>query len=283
MRGLEILKGLGCDVRILQMEGAKDPDEYVIKYGSGRFQLLIDQAISLVEFKVKVLKKQYNLDNTNDKIKFLQEIAKILIETDSQIELEIQLDNISRSYGISKEAIYAEINKIKYNNSQEKVKEKERKKSSIITRKAEKKVDEATIKRENVIIYLLINGDEEIRQKIRANIDSSQIKYPLNVKIIETIYEYIDSGREISNNILDNMEDTELIGHLTNIMADDYEIVDTKKGVDDLINSYNKEIIMERRNEILQELENHDAHTKEEIANYEKELNEIILTLAKMK
>ena len=79
------------------------------------------------------------------------------------------------------------------------------------------------------------------------------------------------------------MEDTELIGHLTNIVADDYEIVDTKKGVDDLINSYNKEIIMERRNEILQELENHDAHTKEEIANYEKELNEIILTLAKMK
>lgn len=283
MRGLEILKGLGCDVRILQMEGAKDPDEYVIKYGSGRFQLLIDQAISLVEFKVKVLKKQYNLDNTNDKIKFLQEIAKILIETDSQIELEIQLDNISRSYGISKEAIYAEINKIKYNNSQEKAKEKERKKPSIITRKAEKKVDEATIKRENVIIYLLINGDEEIRQKIRANIDSSQIKYPLNVKIIEKIYEYIDSGREISNNILDSMEDTELIGHLTNIMADDYEIVDTKKGVDDLINSYNKEIIMERRNEILQELENHDAHTKEEIANYEKELNEIILTLAKMK
>ena len=159
MRGLEILKGLGCDVRILQMEGAKDPDEYVIKYGSGRFQLLIDQAISLVEFKVKVLKKQYNLDNTNDKIKFLQEIAKILIETDSQIELEIQLDNISRSYGISKEAIYAEINKIKYNNSQEKAKEKERKKPRIITRKAEKKVDEATIKRENFIIYLLINGD----------------------------------------------------------------------------------------------------------------------------
>ena len=60
MRGLEILKGLGCDVRILQMEGAKDPDEYVIKYGSGRFKLLIDQAISLVEFKVKVLKQKGN-------------------------------------------------------------------------------------------------------------------------------------------------------------------------------------------------------------------------------
>lgn len=247
----------------------------------GRFQLLIDQAISLVEFKVKVLKKQYNLDNTNDKIKFLQEIAKILIETDSQIELEIQLDSIARTYGISKEAIYAEINKIKYNNKKQESKDK--KKPKIIIKKEEKKIDEATIRRENVIIYLLINGDEEVRQKIRANIDASQIRYPLNTEIVEKIYEYIDSGREISSNILDSMESSDLIGHLTNIMADDYEIQDAKKGVDDIINAYNKEIIIERRNEILQELENHDAHTKEEIAKYEKELNEIIITLAKMK
>ena len=247
----------------------------------GRFQLLIDQAISLVEFKVKVLKKQYNLDNTNDKIKFLQEIAKILIETDSQIELEIQLDSIARTYGISKEAIYAEINRIKYNNKKQESKDK--KKPKIIIKKEEKKIDEATIRRENVIIYLLINGDEEVRQKIRANIDASQIRYPLNTEIVEKIYEYIDSGREISSNILDSMESSDLIGHLTNIMADDYEIQDAKKGVDDIINAYNKEIIIERRNEILQELENHDAHTKEEIAKYEKELNEIIITLAKMK
>ena len=47
--------------------------------------------------------------------------------------------------------------------------------------------------------------------------------------------------------------------------------------------TYNKELIIERRNEILQELDNHEAHSKEEIENYEKELNEIILTLAKLK
>ena len=102
MRGLEILKNLGCDVRILQMEGAKDPDEYVIKYGSGGFNLLIEKAISLVEFRIKVLKNKFNLENTNDKIKFLQEIAKILVSIDSQIELEIQIDNISRDYNIYK-------------------------------------------------------------------------------------------------------------------------------------------------------------------------------------
>ena len=265
------------------MEGAKDPDEYVIKYGSGRFKLLIDQAISLVEFKVKVLKKNYNLDNTNDKIKFLQEIAKILIETDSQIELEIQLDNISKAYGISKEAIYAEINKIKYNNRKQDQKEKNRKIKQNIIRKKEKKIDDATIRRENVIIYLLINGNDEVRQKIKNSIDSTQIKYPLNKEIIEKIYEYLNSGKEISNNILDNMDSQDLIGHFTNIMADDYEITDYEKSVDDIIMTYNKELVIERRNEILQELENNENHTKEEIASYEKELNEIVLMLAKMK
>ena len=67
LRGLEILTSAGCDVRILQMEGAKDPDEYVIKYGNGRFNMLVDNAISLIEFKTKVLKKSLDLNNVNDK------------------------------------------------------------------------------------------------------------------------------------------------------------------------------------------------------------------------
>lgn len=280
MRGLEILKNLGCDVRILQMEGAKDPDEYVIKYGSGGFNLLIEKAISLVEFRIKVLKTKYNLENTNDKIKFLQEIAKLLLKVDSQIELEIQIDNISRDYGISKEAIYAELNKIKYVN-QKQESENEKKIKPIIVKKEEKKIDEATIKKENVIIYLLINGNDQERIKIKDNIKESDLKYSLNQKIIKNIYEYIEKGKDITN-ILDVMEESELISHLTNIMADDYEISDIDKCIEDIINSYNKERIIQRRNEILANLED-EKYTKEEIASFEKELSEIILQLAKMK
>lgn len=103
MRGLEILKNVGCDVRILQMEGAKDPDEYVIKYGNGRFNMLVDNAISLVEFKTKVLKKSLDLNNVSDKIKFLKETARLLTTVDSKIEQELYIDRISSEYGISKE------------------------------------------------------------------------------------------------------------------------------------------------------------------------------------
>ena len=118
LRGLEILKSIGCDVRILQMEGAKDPDEYVIKYGSGRFNLLVEDAISLVEFKVKVLKKQLDINNTNDKIKFLNEISKILTAVDNNIEQEVYIEKIASEYNISKEAIYAQINKMNYSQNQ---------------------------------------------------------------------------------------------------------------------------------------------------------------------
>ena len=87
-RSMEILQKMGCDMRVLQIEGAKDPDEYIVKFGEGRFKLAMDNAISLVEFKVKNLKKGLNLENTGDKIKFLNEIAKILSKVDNTIERE---------------------------------------------------------------------------------------------------------------------------------------------------------------------------------------------------
>ena len=118
LRGLEILQNLGCDIRILQIEGAKDPDEFVVKYGPERFQKYVDSAISLVEFKVKMLKRQLNLENVNDKIKFLNEVANILSKIENNMEREVYIDKISLEYKVSKEAIYAEVNKKLYGNSQ---------------------------------------------------------------------------------------------------------------------------------------------------------------------
>lgn len=281
LRGLEILKNLGCDVRILQMEGAKDPDEYVIKYGTGRFNLLIDNAISLVEFKVKVLKSKFDLDNTNDKIKFLQEIAKVLSNVESQIELEIYVEKIANEYAISKEAIYSEVNKIKYaNSSQNKEQEiKTRPKPVIKT----KKIDDTTIKKENVVIYLLLNYGEEVVDVIRSNLVEDDFKYEINKKIITKLYELIDKKEKISSEVLNYFaDDEETTNHLTMLMADDYEIGDVDKCIDDIINSYTKERIINRRNEILQLLEGNEL-TKEERASLEVELSNIIVKLARMK
>ena len=91
----------------------------------------------------------------------------------------------------------------------------------------------------------------------------------------------MENQKEI-NNVLDKIEDTNVISHLTQIMADDYEISDENRCIEDIINSYTKERMINRRNEILEKLEQKD-YTNEEMASLEKELNDIILKLARMK
>lgn len=273
---------MGCDLRILQMEGAKDPDEYVLKYGNARFNNLVEKALSVIEFKVKILKQNLDLDNINDKIKFLNETAKILSNTDNAIEREIYVERISKEYGITKEAIYAEINKLsaKENN---KVNDKilNRSKATTINRQKEnlKKVSESILKKENTIISILLNGDINIFQIIRQNIKVEDFKDELNQRIAKRIYAEFEKENNNFNQIIDEM-DIEEQSRITEIMAEDYEIEDVEKAIDDIIQSYEKEKINERKFEILELLENSDESQKREL---EKELSDIIIRLAKIK
>lgn len=280
LRALDILQNMGCDLRILQVEGAKDPDEYVVKYGNARFQNLIEKASSIVEFKVKVLKKDLNLDNVNDKIKFLNEIAKLIAKVDNNIEREIYIEKIAKEYEISKEAIYAEVNKLTYKNVQnEKVLEKS--KPTIVHRKREiKEVSERIKKRENTIISILLNGDLNIFQIIKQNIKPEDFQYELNNKIAKKLYEEFEKGNSNINGIIDELDEEEQ-NQITMIMAEDYEINDIEKAIDDIMQSYEKEKLNNRKFEILDLLEqNTDSEEKKKL---EKELTDIIIRLAKIK
>ena len=281
MRALDILQNMGCDIRILQMEGAKDPDEYVTKYGPERLKKCIDDAISLVEFKVRVLKRTLNLDNTADKIKFLNEIAKLISNVNNTIEREVYIEKIAKEYDISKEAIYAEVNKLSYATAKgQKILEKS--KPVISHKKVEKnKVSEAIVKKENTILSLLLMGDLNVFQIIKQNIKVEDFKDSLNQQIAKKLYEEFEKGNSNINSILDNLEEEEQ-NRITMIMADDYEIKDVEKAIDDIIQSYEKEKLNERKFEILEELEKEDINETQK-KEYEKELSNIIIKLARIK
>jgi DNA primase len=281
LRGLEILNNLGCDIRILQMEGAKDPDEYVIKFGNGRFNILVDNAISLVEFKVKVLKKDLNLDNVNDKIKFLNEIAKLVSNVDNKIEQEVYIDKIAKDYNISKEAIYAEINKLNYSKSSgEKILEKPYKKPEL---NKKQNIPENLIKRENMIILLLLNGKLNVYNQIKNTILPQDFKKEENKKILQKLYDEFEKGNSNIDNILELFNDDEqAISILTAIMADDYELKNDKKAVEDLVNNFEKEKLTNRRNEIINIL-NESNLSLNDSNKLEEELHNIIIKLAQIK
>ena len=283
LRGMEILQNLGCDIRVLQIEGAKDPDEYVLKYGPERFQKCVENAISLVEFKVKVLLKELNIENTNDKIKFLNEIAKILAKVTNQMEREIYVDKIAKEYKISKEAIYAEVNKLMYKDNQGSKKLEKRVVTMVPKEEKENSVSEAVLKRENLVIYLLINEYSKCYEKIKNLITLNYIQDDTNKQILKKMYEEFEKGNSNTSQLLDWFQDEKIISHITEIMAGDFEITDVNKAIDDLISIYEKEKLISRRNEILKKLESVSEAGSEEVKELEKELNDIILKLAKIK
>ena len=280
LRALEILNKLGCDARVIQMEGAKDPDEYIIKYGSGRFNLLVDNAISLVEFKIKMLKNKYNLENATDKVKFLKEITKILAKVENKIEREIYVEKVAEQYQISKEAIYAEVNKLAYTSAP--TKEILNHKISSESIKTEE-VNETIVKREKMILYLLINNYDESFEKIKSVISENDFKVELNKKIFKTIMEIKDGNKEQILSAISNIEDKDIQAHISEIMVTDYEITSVEKCIEDIIIIYNKERLNNRKMDIIKQLDNAKNLSAEEIAKLEKELNNIIIELAKKK
>ncbi len=281
LRGLDILQNMGCDVRVLQIYGAKDPDEFVIKYGPERFQKCVDSAISLVEFKVKILKQDLNIENINDKIKFLNEIAKIISKVDNNIEEELYVSKISEDYGISKEAIYGQINKLKYNKNNNIRKVEMTPIKNLIKQENVEKIDESIIKREKMVIYILVNYPKESYEKIKDNILINDIKAGINKKIISKIYEQYE--KNIDSNILDLFEEEEIINYLSGIMSEDFGISDIDKCIEDLLSVYNKEKLISTRNNILKQLENTSNLSNDEVKQLEIQLNDVILKLAKVK
>lgn len=278
IRGLEILQNLGCDVRVLQIECAKDPDEFVVKYGSGRFNIIVEKAISLIEFKIKILSKDLDLENINDKIRFLNEIAKVLASVDNEIEKEIYIDKISNEYKISKEAIYAEVNKQseKINNVNSNILEK---RTIIKAKKQDDSMPKEDLKRENMIISLIINNNAYGR--IKDIIKPEDLKLVQNQKILRKLYEEFQKGDINSNNVLNLFEDQDLINHLTEILAGDYEIINVDKAIEDIINKYKEEKLRNKKEEIMEKINNKTISPEEktellkEVMNINRELKKL--------
>ena len=280
IRGMEILKSMDIDIRILQISGAKDPDEYVLKFGSEKMLKAMDEAISAIEFKIKVSRTNLDLNNVNDKVKFLTEIAKILSNVDNNIEREVYIDRISKVYEISKNAIVSEVDKLLYRSLAGVTKFE---KSNIVLKDTQDlKIDVATRKREGMVVYLLVDYTKAAFDKIKNVVDLNLIKSEKNKKIIGILYERIDLNN-LPENIISLFEDEDDINYVSGILSYDFEISDVNKAIEDIEKVYYKEKLISLRNELILKLENNNDAEEADKKEIENELTNVILELTKMK
>lgn len=110
LRAIPILRGAGLKVKVLQLQGGKDPDEYLKQHTKEEVEDLIKQAPSDIWFKVKYIESGHDMTNPEERVKFFQETALMLSESGSSIEQSIYIDEICKEYNMDVEVFKAEMN-----------------------------------------------------------------------------------------------------------------------------------------------------------------------------
>ena len=109
LTGIDVLKEAGLEVKVLNVDDGKDPDEYIKEHGRDAFlELLQKKSVPGVEYKVNILKRSYDLKDHTQGIKFLQELAGIIKKL-SPVEGDIYIQKYSKEFGISEGALRREV------------------------------------------------------------------------------------------------------------------------------------------------------------------------------
>ena len=104
-KAVRMLSEVGLDVRILRMEGAKDPDEYIKKYGADNFRRLLDASRTGFEFKIETTLQKYNLAISSDKIKASAELCEYISEVWSEVERDVYIAATAKRLGLPAEGL----------------------------------------------------------------------------------------------------------------------------------------------------------------------------------
>lgn len=110
-RAIPILEKAGIRVKVLQMKDAKDPDEYLKKFGADKFRLLLEDSSNRVEYQLNAIKKKYDLKEDDQKIRYVHESAELLSTLHSSVQREVYGGRVAEAAGISADAMALEIKK----------------------------------------------------------------------------------------------------------------------------------------------------------------------------
>jgi len=109
MRCIQVFREAGGKSRVVAFEGAKDPDEYVVKYGAERFEQLIEDAVTDVRFIYDEAVKANDISTVEGKLKVKDIIVPVLSHLESEVEISAYVAEIARDLDVMKESLYRDV------------------------------------------------------------------------------------------------------------------------------------------------------------------------------
>ncbi|MDQ0150108.1 DNA primase [Eubacterium multiforme] len=182
LRGLEILKEAGFDVRVLQIPQGKDPDEFVRSNGREAFLKLIKKAESLIAYRLNKAKEGINFKSQGSLIKYGNRVTEILANL-NPVEKDVYVKSISEDTGIKEQSLYDLIAMTRNTKSDDLMNKKEEYGTKLY-------VEPGYIKAEKSLIKLMLEDD--CYNYINSNISSDD----LNSKAHAKIFDLIKDGKE---------------------------------------------------------------------------------------
>lgn len=110
-RAIPILEKAGLRIKILRMQGAKDPDEYLHEYGADRFKLLLQGSEGQAEYRLQSLQMQFDLTQDEQKVEFAKQAAELICTFSTAVEREIYGTRAAEAAGLTPEVMKLEISK----------------------------------------------------------------------------------------------------------------------------------------------------------------------------
>lgn len=179
-KAIDLLSQVGINVKIIRVENAKDPDEFIKKYGKGAFEKLLKKSNGHIDYTLENIEAKYSMAISEDKLRYVKECCDMLSGVHSSVEREIYIQKISEKSGISRDIIRNEVEKNQ--RRVRKASEKERIKTDIQTGigwgdriMSDSSKHLSSAKKEENLLGILLSRPEYLRDKKLSEVLSEEI------------------------------------------------------------------------------------------------------------
>lgn len=222
-KAIGILSDVGLKTKVIKIQGAKDPDEFIQKFGGVAFQKLIDRSQGAISFELAKCKDGIDEQTEQGKIDILNKSASVVANIKNPIERDVYASKLANEYGVSKESVLQEVESIIKSRARAQKKREWQKAASFSDgRRDALNPMENTHRREvkaekGILSYLFFNPDKakNISQKLLPEAFISEI----NKKIYISLLKKIENGENISISSFHDEFNSEEMGKISEIIA----------------------------------------------------------------
>ena len=112
LRAMKLLEEVGLEVSVLSVPGAKDPDEYIKKFGVDKFKQVINGAKSKFDYSLDSILTKYDISLPQDKINALSEVEKLISNVNSMAERDVYISTVAKKFDVQAASIRSDVDRI---------------------------------------------------------------------------------------------------------------------------------------------------------------------------